>query len=108
MILADGNALVRVLEHSTPVVIHIEVIRCREDRDHRRELLCRGLTKHDIAAMHSDHETDFGDYTYPASWASCPRITPSSSFRSRNFMTASYLHERSGKIGVKEKNKSLT
>ena len=67
MILADGNALVRVLEYSTPVVIDIEVIRCREDCDHRRELLCRGLTKHDIAAMHLDQETDLGDYTYPAS-----------------------------------------
>ena len=67
MILADSNALVRVLEHSTSVVIHIEVIRCRENRDHRRELLCRGLTKHDIAAMRSAHETELGNYTYPAS-----------------------------------------
>ena len=110
MILADGNALVRVLEYSTPVVIHIEVIRCRENRDHRRKLLCRGLTKHDIAAIHSAHETDLGDYTHPASWASCPRITPSSSLRSRNFMTASYLHEsdqtRSEEIGGATKTRA--
>ena len=67
VILADGNALVRVLEYSTPVVIHIEVIRCRENRDYRREFLCWGLAKHDIAAIRSAHEIDLGDYTHPAS-----------------------------------------
>jgi hypothetical protein len=67
MILADGNTLVRVLEYSTPVVIHVEVIWRRENRDHRRKFLCRGLTKHDIAVMHSAHEIDLGDYTHPAS-----------------------------------------
>lgn len=65
MILADGNALVRVLEYSTSVVIHIEVIRCRENRDHRRELLCWGLTKHDIAAIRLAHETELGNLHPP-------------------------------------------
>jgi hypothetical protein len=65
MILADVKFLVRVHEHSPPVAIHIEVIGCRENCDHRRERPFRGLTIHVIAAMHSDHETDLGDYTYP-------------------------------------------
>jgi hypothetical protein len=67
MIRTDCNTLVRVLEHSTPVAIHIiEAIGCRENRDHRRELLCRGLTIHRIAAMHSDNDNNLGNYTYPA------------------------------------------
>jgi hypothetical protein len=67
MILAYFNSLVRVLEHSTPVVMHIEVIGCREHCDQRRAFLSRDVTKYVIAAMHSDHETDLGAYTYPQS-----------------------------------------
>ena len=67
VILADGDALVRVLKHSTSIVIHIEVIGCRENRDHGGELLCRGLTEHDIAAMRSARETELGKFTHPAS-----------------------------------------
>src|SRR6266404_1845584 len=102
MVLADSDALVRVLEYSTSVVIHIEVIRCRENCNHRRELLLRGLTIHDISATIAAHETEFGRYTHPASWASCPRITPSNSLRSRNLITASYLHKPISRIRGKK------
>lgn len=45
----------------------------------------RGIDKVRKATMRKN------DITYPASCASCPRIMPRSSFRSRNLQAASYL-----------------
>ena len=44
----DGDALVLVLDHRAAVVVHVEVVGRAEDRDHRRELLRRGLAVHRV------------------------------------------------------------
>ena len=44
----DGDALVLVLDDRAAVVVHVEVVGRAEDRDHRRELLRRGLAVHRV------------------------------------------------------------
>lgn len=43
VILSYSDVLILILEHRTSVVVHVKVVRCRENSDHRWKLLIRLL-----------------------------------------------------------------
>lgn len=57
MILANRDALVRVFENSTSIVICVEVIRCRENGNHRWKFFRWRFTEHRVAIVQLAHES---------------------------------------------------
>lgn len=87
VILSYRDVLILVLEHCASVVVHVKVIRCREDSDHRWKPLIRLFVDEvptRASLVNQRASTDLKCDTHPASCASCPRMIPSRWFLSKN------------------------
>lgn len=65
VVLPDRNVLIRVLEHRASILVHIEIIWRREDRDDRRKVLLGRLAVHRIPRILRFVPSDYRQQVVP-------------------------------------------